>query len=1215
MYIQFKRWRKVRLVLVLFALLLSGGAYSQQLSLHYKNVPLTVILDEITAGSGYKFVYSDALKAIHENKKFSLEVSGEPLRSVLDKLFEGTGIIYTIEGQQIVLAPQNIAVKKGVERKQEVKPGKRVSGVVTDESGELLPGVTIRNRATKQLAATGINGAYSVSAGEGDILVFSSIGMVDYEAPVGKGNVLNVAMKSDLVSLDDVVVTGYQTISKERATGAFVKVDSNLLKTKPVVNIASALNGITPGMTVSFNADGQARFLIRGQGTMRGEEDRDPLVVVDGFPIQGFIGGSLQTGYNSERDPFSSINPNDVESITVLKDAAATSIYGARAANGVIVITTKKGKKGDKLNINVGAFVSVGSKPDLDYAFNMANTAQTIRYLENLEEYSSSYNSPYKDPYFTSTNPVIYLPQASELLFEYKRRKNLTEEQYKAGVAQLLDRDGKWMEEYNKHLFRNSINQQYNLSLNGGSEKNRYNFSIAYDRNLGMSKGNTKNRIVMNFSNTYEIIKNLSFYVGVNAQISRNENNGIAFSDLKSYTTPYLGLFNPDGSYAHIATPSTVYEPILNERFGDKLSADWHFNPLQDRDEKSNLSKMFNTRFQAGLDYKIVEGLNVSVKGQYERNQYKNRNLYRQNSFYVRDYYNKFSTPNPTNGRYESYFPKGGIFTDSGDLYSSYNLRGQIDYNKTFAQKHGLVVLLGGEIISSTREIDPPYTRYGYNENTNAVQAIPDYISKVENIYGQKVNYPYTVLGGLRTFEDRFLSAYFNVSYSYDRRYNLTASVRTDASNFISDAVRKKFSPFWSVGAAWNMMNESFMKEISWIDNLKLRGSYGIAGVAAGKSAVSTLTTLSVWAPSVIFTNNEPYCNISIKGNPTLTWEKARTLNIGLDFSLFKGKLYGSIDYYNKYSYDVLAEASRPLIAQSQNTSRYNNAEISNRGIEIILGSEQKIANRISWRGDFNFSYNQNRVEVYNVIPTSFGGLYVPGRPLGCIYAYNLVSYTPEGYQKMQGKDGTVQIVKSKLDTHLYDVPNAVEGDTFDSSNWKIYQGTSIAPYNMGFTNTFRIYDFTLSFMITGKFGHLFNNWGNYPTDEHRSPYYAKCLEDAMNNDYTGPYTQLPIYNDENKEVFNTGSFYAYARNLHGQSTAMVEKGDHIRLNEVYLGYDMPRRLLGGDNGFVKGLNIYAQARNLGLLWSANGRGIDPDYIWGNIKPVPTWTFGVKLNF
>lgn len=1188
---------------LLFLLVATVQSDAQNLKLSVKDKPLSSVLKDITAQTGYKFVYSDALHGISDKVSFSYEVQGKSIGEALAKLFAGRGISFKITGKQVILTPTEIVPDNTPAR---VRHDRTLKGVVSDDLGEPLPGVTIQNKSTKKLTASGIDGSYAIDAAEGDLIVFSSIGMTDSDIKVGKGNVLNLTMKPDAIALEDVVVTGYQTISRERATGAFVKVGVEELAKKPVVNISDALTGLTPGMSTYFDQNsGKDHFQIRGQGSLQGAADRDPLVVVDGFPIAG-------------DDPFATVNPNDVESVTILKDAAATSIYGARAANGVIVITTKKSKMGqDKLNINVSAFVSISQKGDLDYAFNMADTKTTLAYITNLQTYSNEYMKSWNDPYYSSTDPFKPMPKLTELYYECYVKKNITQDVFNAEYNKLLANDGKWKEEYNKYLFRNELTQQYNVSLAGSSTKNRYNLSVNYNRGLGNSVGNENNRIILNFSNDYNVIKNLTLSVGVNAQIANARGDGVSVGSLRSFTAPYTSLFNEDGSYAHIAVGGTMYEPILNNRFGDKLEYSWKYNPLQEIDYTHNETKTFNTRFQAGLNYKVIEGLNISVKGQYERNQTKDRSQSDEGSYRVRNYYNTFSKYNESVDRYQTFFPKGATYTESGKLYTAYNLRGQIDYNKTFNEKHAFTAMLGGEIMSSTISTNPRITRFGYNENTNAVQTNPDFFNRVTNIFGVSTYWPYSPLGTLRTLEDRFLSAYLNLAYTYDNRYTVTASARADASNFVSDELRNKFSPFWSVGASWNIKREKFMQNVGWIDHLRLRASYGIAGVAAGKGSVSTLTTLYTYGGSVAHNNNESYNSIYVKGNPTLTWEKSRSLDIAVDFDLFGGKLFGTIDYYNRYSYDVLSNATVPFIAQSQETSKYNNAEISNKGVEITLGSQQKIADKIFWTGNLNLSYNKNTVEKYNVIPIYPGsvGSYVQGRPLGCIYAFDAIGYTPEGLIKLQGKDGAIEIVNSRATTHYYDVLDKSKGEfTPDDNNWKYFYGTTIAPYNMGFTNTFKIYDFTVSFMVTGAFGHKFSRANEYRlSDSFTAPSHSKQLANSLAEDYTGEFLNQPHYTDQNKELYNTGYLYMYMGGMYSYTKKMFESANHVRLNEVFAGYDMPKRWFGGEQGFIKALNVYVQAKNLGIIWSASG--VDPVYAPGSLKPFTTWTFGAKLNF
>lgn len=1191
-----------RLLLVVLAWcvasgLTAGTAYGQSLreriTLKIKDATVTEALREANRLCGNRIVFMKE-ETDRERARVTLEVTDRPVAEVVKGILAGTSLGCTEREGRIVVMP----------RRQETVT---VQGVVKDEKGQPLPGVTVLLKGTTVGVVTDVDGRYALML-PGDVqsmLQFSFIGMKTQEVAVNGRTEINVSMQEDVAEIDEVIVTGYQTIAKERATGSYSKLSGEKLANQPVVNLNEALDGLIPGMT----AEGNGHFLIRGIGTFqKTQTDKDPLVIVDGFPIQAFG----LSGIN----PFSSINPNDVESITVLKDAAATSIYGARAANGVIVVTTKKGRQlhSDKVNVSVNAFVSVAAKPDLKYAFNMADTETTLAYLKNLHEYNQSAIQSWDDPYGSSTDPFKYMSKLSELYFECYMKNNITETEFNEEYKKLLANEGKWEKEYNKHFFRRAINQQYHVSLDGQLNKNKYYFSVSYDRGLPMSIGDESNRFVINLNNDFQILKNLTLTIGVNARISHDKNDGVSISSLKSITSPYTTLFNEDGSYAHVAATGTMYEPILNNRFGDKLATSWNYNPLEDRAYNHNMAKNFNTRFQAGIDYKIIDGLNFSIKGQYERNQRDARNEKDPESYTIRSHTNRYSTYNETTGKYETHFPAGGIFTTSGSLFTSYNLRGQFDFNRVLGEDHTVSAMLGGEITSSKDEQQPTYTRYGYNKNTYAVDVYPNYFERTETIFGYKTYWPYAPLGTLRTLIDRFLSAYLNVSYTYKGLYSLTASARADASNYVSDEVKDKFSPFWSVGASWNAGNEDFLRDVERLDNLKLRVSYGVAGLAAGKGSVSSLTTVSTYGGSVIYSNNEPYSAIYYRGNPTLTWEKSRSLNVGVDFGFFKNKLYGTLDIYRKYSYDVLADASVPYITQSVSKAKYNNAEISNKGVELTLGSRIKITPELTWEGNLNFAYNKNRVEAYHVTPTHPGGSYVEGRPLGCIYAFNVTGYTPEGLLVMKGKDGQEEIVKDRATTHYYDYLDKEKGElTPDDGNWMYYHGTTIAPYNAGFHTSFKAYGITLSAQFKGSFGHKFGNNGEYIlSNSFKASSQASSLAAAMNEDYSGKFKYMPHYTAENADYYNTGFLYGYMTNLVNSAMSMYKNAGHIRCDKIYLGYDLPRHWISRDGKGLKGLQAYMQLSNLGVVWSASG--IDPLYPKGSTKPSLTWLFGVKIN-
>lgn len=659
-----------------------------------------------------------------------------------------------------------------------------------------------------------------------------------------------------------MVITGYQTISKERATGAYSIVSARDLEQKPTSNLAQALNGLVPGLSVvSAPVDGQIRFAIRGQGTIsqvsmgggNWKADNDPLIVVDGFPV---------SGYMLESDPFETINPNDVESVTVLKDAAATSIYGARAANGVIVITTKKGKAKSKLEISADAYCSVSSRADLDYLYNMASAENQFRFEELMHKYDLI-NLAGNDPYTKLSARRRYMSAPYSMLYERDSKKNITAEEYEAKKRELIElgNRGLWKDDLNEYIFRRMVRQQYNVSLRGATEKLDYVFSASYDDEDSYLQENGKRRVLLNLASSARLTKNLTFELSVNTMFGREENNGTSIESMRGWLSPWTRLTDEQGKFVHVPTSQTIYEPLLmsEDYYAGRTPADWTYNPVADRNYTDNYSKTMNYRVQGGFNYRTAWGLNVSAKGQYEQRKYNKHVAYEPESFYVRDLYNTYSEGNGSE-RYTSYFPNGGVFSNEGHTYEAYNLRGQADYSLT-KDKHVFNVLVGTEIISATTEADPKVTRYGYNKYTNSVLTELDYVTKRNNIFGVSDYMPFEKLGSLSTLEDRFFSVYANAAYTYDDRYSLTASFRTDASNFQAEDVRDKFSPFWSVGASWLISNEQFLHQVSWINQLKLRASYGIAGVAAGKSGTSSVTTVAVH-PGILFIQG---MNLSIR--------------------------------------------------------------------------------------------------------------------------------------------------------------------------------------------------------------------------------------------------------------------------------------------------------------------------------------------------------------
>ena len=1074
-----------------------------------------------------------------------------------------------------------------------------VQGRVVDRWGNPVPGAAVIVSNSKETVVSDEDGLFTIKASVGDVLIIKLLSYSDGRVKVKDTLMQDIVLYDDTQALEGVVVTGYQKISKERASGSYTTIGTEQLDLRPVTNIGDALQDIVPGMTV----DNDGRFTIRGTAHIGGYGDSDPLVVIDGFPVQSYATGM---------DPFDMLNPEDVESITVLKDAAATSIYGARAANGVIVVTTKKAQGVGRMNVLAEARVSVSSRYDLKHYYDFADGASQIAYMTTLEQYSNMFNSI--DPYKSVSNPYNAMPELTMLVYEYKRAGHLSQQEYEQYLSGLLAREGRWEDEYNKYLFRNAVRQHYNIGINGNSKKNSYKFSLLYNHLDGSSIGDSENRFLINMADTYRFTETFSLGLNMSLNYRRSKENGISLSQTRNFTTPFTTLFNDDGSYSYVAANGTMYRPIWETEYKDVAPVSWAYNPLEDRSQYNNLLSQSGARLQLSLDYNPFKSLHLSVKGQFENNSRSLKEETFEDAFPIRDARNVFSTLDPATGRYVSSFPEGGLLEQSGSEMNSYNLRVQINYSEVYAGKHELTVMGAGEISGSDREILPGYSAYGYNPYTNMTDVTPDLYGKYETIFGTSKKYPYVPLGRPKTLTERNLSAAVNLAYTYDGRYGINVSCRTDASNFIADQASDRFSPFWSAGLVWNVNREKFASGTVWLDYLKLRMTCGVAGIAAGKNHISTLTTVTTKPGDPDYTDNDPYAVVNLKGNPSLTWEKSRTVNVGTDFSFFQNRLYGSLEYYHRYSYDVVADATVPLLVNSSSSMVYNNAAILNQGAEMVLGTKFYITPRIRWNAELDFSYNSNVVKDYNVKAVKPGGSYVEGLPLSPVWAYHLTGYTKEGLLKMGGKDGTEVVVDSRQNSHLDDVLS--EGQNPWDNNWLGFYGTTVAPCNLSFRNTFNIYGVTFSFQLTGRFGHLFNYVNNDPSPlSQNDKGFRSYLADALRMDASGYEASLhtpPLYNESNYELLNAGNLYGTTFDLYAKSDWNWRNASSIRVSSIYLGYQLPAYVL--RKTFMDSLDIYAEVNNLGPIWVANDLHIDPEAVPGTIKPLVNFTFGIKMT-
>ena len=1184
-----KIWLIMRLttvILIAAIMQVSASGFAQKISLSKKNSTLKEIIKALRNQSGYDFVAADVF--LNKANLVSINVKNADFKEVLDQVFSSQPITYVIVDRTVTLKTREET--SFLDRLIDQFNSIDVRGRIVDSQGAPLAGATVKIKGSNQSVVTNEKGEFFLkNVNEKAILVIAYIGYAEREVNATKelGDIVMLVTTNKLEEVT-VISTGYQTLSKERATGSFNTIGKEQLE-KPSTSIAQRLIGTTAGMQATLDADGNPRFEIRGQTALNIRNDfgvrnlnAAPLVVVDGFAIQG---------------DFSTINPNDVESVTVLKDAAAASIWGARSANGVIIIVTKKAKKGTPLNVNFSAFTRISKKLDLDYVNPLATTSETIDYeIKSFQKWGGGIN--------TESLPF-------DLFFSWAPAGvALTEE--KLGYISASERDAllaKYRTMSNKdqirdELLANPAVQQYSLDLSGSTGKMSNRVSLLFEDTQSNFKGSGNKKYNINYNADADIFKWLQLSVGGVVNYNKIRRNGVNYNvnpygspnplaDI-SVLAPYEMLRNEDGSLTDL---SSYYKPLLKRSVPTSLFpyADWSYNPIQEIANRKYETEDLNLRLQTGLRFKIIKGLSFDAKMQYELVNSFNRNYDNENTFAVRNTVNTASSWDTGNNQVTANLPKGGILDQNRAKTESYVFRNQFNFDRQFGEDHEINFIGGSEINSLVYQtFDNPRT-FGYNEQTLGVGTFPNGpggpFAPINDFFGFNQVLPYSNSFSYST--DRYFSLFSNASYSYKQKYTLSGSIRTDASNLITDDPSYRYAPFWSLGLGWQLGNEQFLQNISWVDKLSLRATYGFNGNVDRSTSFRPLLAMG-GIPSIY--TGEIKASISSYGNPTLRWEKTGTWNLGVDYSLFKGQLYGKVDVYNKSGKDLIATLSIPA-ANGTTRQNLNNAAMTNRGIEVELGTVQKIkGDEITWRGNLNFSYNKNKITklfVANYHPAwlvSGGSIaYVEGEDANTMWRYQYAGIK-DNQPTLYGPNG-----------EQYDFSAFPPGDGRD---YLLKMGTEVAPYTLGFMNSFKVYDFNLSFIVTGKFGHKFQRKGfNYPPSFNGKILPNKKITEVLNGD---PMKIVPLPLNENEP-----RYYFWGRFTESLSY-LIEDASHIRMQEINLNYNLPGTL--SSKVGMKRVQVFAQGNDLFTV-VANKAGEDPEYPLGTLKPQPRISLGLKCEF
>lgn len=992
----------------------------------------------------------------------------------------------------------------------------------------------------------------------------------------GKDN-YTVYMENDSKQLNELVVTGYQAIDRRKLTSAVTTIKMSDEIIGGVNNIDQALAGQIAGLssvTSSGSPGAPVKLRIRGTASLSGTQD--PLWVLDGIPLEGTDIPSmedLQDIDNIYQTSIAGINPQDIESITVLKDAAATAIYGARAANGVIVITTKKGKAG-KPQINFSMKLTYNPKTDID-RLNLLNSDEKVDLELGLLQSDYTYRENKGD--------VARIIAGYGLTDAYKAGGwNALSPEAQADINALRAVNTDW----NDILFRGVFNQEYNVSLSGGSEKATYYSALGYYVEQGNVESVKNDRFNLTLKTDYRINSKLKVGASVFANrrkqrsyLTYNEGftNPVYYSRIAN---PYMRPFDDEGNY--------IYDTNVQHRQGDDIVPD--FNIFEERANTSNentftsLMSIFDAEFKWNEHFKVTSQFGL----QWDENmieKYAGQDSYAMRREKEQHQYNGTTV-----------LPEGGSNKITENHSSQWTWKAMAEYQNRFKDIHELELMAGTEIRHN--EDKSLYSAvYGYDARTLTSKPIifPNE-EKAESVPLHTETY----------LENAFVSWFATGSYTLLHHYTLGGSIRFDGSDIFGVAKKYRYLPLYSVSGLWRISDEPFMKNVTVINHLGLRASYGLQG-NIDKNTSPYL--IGIYDQTTILPgNSEDAIRPSSAPNPDLRWEKTQSANIGMDLSLWDNIISLSVDYYYRKGTDLIGLRMLPLETGYTSTT-VNWAQMENEGVEVALTTRNIHTKDFTWFTNLNFGYNDNTVlretVAENAIKPSREGYSV-----GAIFAYKTAGLDDEGYPLFLTQDG-----RKVTATEFFKLNNAGAStlSAEEQRNLYSYIGSTEPKVSGGFMNTFKYKRVTLGINCIFNFGMYVQTTPTYdPTNYDRGLNSNRDILNRWTPDHTN--TTLPKLMTENDG--RTGEYLRYKeQNLFRELDIWVKKQNYFRFESIRLGYELPEKWLKPVG--IKSASVSLEGRNLWVIASNYHNYLDPETM-GNpyAAPIPkSFIFGLNVNF
>lgn len=1093
-----------------------------------------------------------------------------------------------------------------------------LKGKVIDVTGEPLPGASVlikgdglRDRGT----ATDMDGNFSIKINRptGEMtrtVTVTYLGMRKQTVKLNAQNVdkvLEIEMQPDATMLQEVEIVedGYNKLPRKDMVGAFTTVKAEDIMMPAYNTVDQMLQGKIAGLQVvntSARVGATPKIKLRGTSTFLGSTD--PLWVVDGViqsdPLKIDVSSALTSNMNELiGNQVAWLNPHDIETITVLKDASATAIYGSRASNGVIVITTKRGSK-ERTSVRYSVNLSIRQKPSYDL-YDFMNSKERIQFSKEAYDAGVRYQ----------TVPVAQIYTYEGLMNMFNNRQ-ISEADFMTQMQKLETGNTDWFD----LLTRTSVSQNHSLSISGGTQKVTYNASLGYSDTHGMEIGNDQDQFTSRLNVLAELNKRLTVSVNLSGSLRNSDGYGPGVNPY-SYalnTSRSVPCYEDNGELAYYLSYYTYQH---NHELGSYNTYGYNiFNEMANSYSK-NKATTFNVAVNA--EYKLTDWLTFDVQGSISQSSNDTEGYSGERTSRIETLYRgyPYGTEESGSAKYNAaLLPHGGQLTTSNSTGTSYDFATKLRFSKTFKEIHRLNAIVGMDI-RSTQYSSRGSSIWGYMPERGEAVTVPTYPTNFKPV-GDDYTLNLGVLDELynggyskSTSKNNYMSFYGTLAYSLMNRYVFNMNVRSDASNRFGQDVNKRFEPTWSFGFSWKVAEEPFIKDnLDWLRQMNLRATYGIQGYVI--ETISPELIASYPSNPIYPGYDEYYLNISSIPNPYLKWERTRQWNLGLDLALFGISM--NVEYYGRRSNAILSQD----VAQEYGMSkmRLNGGIITNHGIEYTINFTPYQTKDFAWTIGLNAGKNWNKSQTDDRVAkadelthTDFlsGNSSRPlkkGYPVSAFWSYSFAGLSPvNGYP-------TFNYINPKDNSGTADV---------DPTTFLVYSGQSEPDFNGGFNTRIRWKDFDLGadFAIClGAKKRMNNPYSSFTGGKMPSPLsnLSKTLNDRWKQPGDEQHTYIPALYTSIDDYYNAYLPNGTISNVYemwGMSDVMVANGDFLRCTQVSFSYHLPRKLcqrLG-----IAGVTLNGNVNNLFVIADKVWKGYDPEL--GNSIQPKVYSLGLNVSF